>query len=212
MRTLAIFYAIKNNLPSILSTDVEYTIRNDNLDYSQDYGISVHIADIVPTMTRLSGDKYEGYTATIQFLVTSGTTTSSYYKAREIMQDIEDWLATLQNTKLITSNEIEVLDNGKLHWVEKPEDRQVSNADGVEITISMTKLFSSTLDLGLVAQGKTPYKRKLFSLNCAIDYFITGNNIVESPTNNDDDTNNTTNAEEPADNSEAEQPQEDNNS
>lgn len=181
MRALALFFAMERNLPAILNTDVQYSIRNGNLDYNEDYGISVYISDITPTRTRLSGEKYEGHSASIQFLCQAGLTFESVIKTREFIQNIEEWLAELQNKNIQTTNSIELLPNGQLHYVPDEDHRFVEGADGIDIAISNTALYSSTVQL-----GKTENGRELFSLNAAISYYILGNHIDTEATTDDE--------------------------
>lgn len=209
MRTLLIYSAMCNELPHAIQELVDYTINNGFLDYSKDYSISTYIADVAPSRTRLSGQKYEGHTATIQFLFQAGLTPDSVIETRSIIEDVETYLAELQNKQITTTNEYEILPTGKIHRVKTEEDRQVANANGIILAVSKTKLITATINV-----GKTENGRELFSLNAAIAYYIIGNNIVTPPPtpstgdddedNNDDTATNKANTEESADNSEEE--------
>lgn len=173
MRTLLIYSALCNELKKVIIEDVDYEINNGFIDYSKDYNISTYIADIAPSLVRLSGQKYEGHTATLQFIFQSGTDTESVITTRSIIQDVEDYLAALQNKGMTTTKEFEILSNGKVHRVKKEEDRQVKDADGVNLFVSNTALVTSTISMGKSENG-----RQLFSINAAIAYYITGNNIA----------------------------------
>lgn len=180
MRTLVLYSALKNELPNCITEQVEYTINNGFLDYNKDYGISTYITDVRPTRVRLSGEKYEGHTATLQLLFLAGLTPDSVITTRSIIEDVESWLAELQNKKITTTSDFEILSNGKIHKVTDETDRQVQDATGIDLFISSTKLFTSTIQL-----GKTENGRELFSLNAAFSYYILGNH-----TDADDDTDN----------------------
>lgn len=188
MRTLLIYSALCNELEKVITEQVDYSINNGFIDYSKDYSISTYIADIAPTRIRLSGEKYEGHTATLQFIFQSGIDTDSVLTTRSIIQDVEDYLIQLQNQFMRTTNEFEILPNGKINRVKNEEDRQVKNADGVNLFVSNTSLVTSTIPLGKSENG-----RQLFSINAAIAYYITGNKPITNVNNS-----------EPADNSELE--------
>lgn len=185
MRTLLIYSALCNELEKVITEQVDYEINNGFIDYSKDYNISTYIADIAPSRVRMSGKKYEGHTATLQFIFQSGIDTESVITTRSIIQDVEDYLAALQNKGMTTTREFEILPNGKVHRVKKEEDRQVQNADGVNLFVSNTALVTSTISMGKSENG-----RQLFSINAAIAYYITGNKPITTVDN-----------EEPADNS-----------
>lgn len=185
MRTLLIYSALCNELEKVITEQVDYEINNGFIDYSKDYNISTYIADIAPSRVRMSGKKYEGHTATLQFIFQSGIDTESVITTRSIIQDVEGYLAALQNKGMTTTREFEILPNGKVHRVKKEEDRQVQNADGVNLFVSNTALVTSTISMGKSENG-----RQLFSINAAIAYYITGNKPITTVDN-----------EEPADNS-----------
>lgn len=190
MRTLLIYSALCNELEKVITEQVDYSINNGFIDYSKDYSISTYIADIAPTRIRLSGEKYEGHTATLQFIFQSGIDTDSVITTRSIIQDVEDYLIQLQNQFMRTTNEFEILPNGKIHRVKTEEDRQVTDAYGVNLFVSNTSLVTSTITLGKSENG-----RQLFSINAAIAYYITGNHTAETqvdtkePADNSDDNN-----------------------
>lgn len=175
MRTLLIYSALCNELKSRITEQVDYSINNGFIDYSKDYSISTYIADIAPTRVRLSGEKYEGHTATLQLLFQSGIDTDSVLTTRSIIQDVEDYLAQLQNQFMKTTKEFEILPNGKIHRVKTEEERQVEDADGVNLFVSNASLITSTITLGKSENG-----RQLFSINAAIAYYITGNHTAET--------------------------------
>lgn len=185
MRTLLIYSALCNELEKVITEQVDYEINNGFIDYSKDYNISTYIADIAPSRVRMSSKKYEGHTATLQFIFQSGIDTESVITTRSIIQDVEGYLAALQNKGMTTTREFEILPNGKVHRVKKEEDRQVQNADGVNLFVSNTALVTSTISMGKSENG-----RQLFSINAAIAYYITGNKPITTVDN-----------EEPADNS-----------
>lgn len=188
MRTLLLYSALSNELEKVITEDVDYSITNGFLDYGKDYGISTFITDVAPSRTRLSGQKYEGHTATFQFMFQGGTTPESSITIRSIMCDVEDFIAALNNKQIKTTDEFEILPNGKIHRITDKSPRQVTDSSGVNIFVSHSVLVSSVIPLGKNENG-----RQIFSLNAAIAYYITGNAPITNANNS-----------EPADNSELE--------
>jgi hypothetical protein len=134
--------------------------------------LGVYVQDVAPSRMHMSGQKYTGHSARVQFLLQAGQTSDSYFTAQSIMQDIEDYLNDLQSTVITTSSEFELLDNGKIHHVKNESERLVPEANGINLAIRGTQLLSGILDIGKTEEG-----RKLFSLNAGIVYDIYGNNV-----------------------------------
>lgn len=182
MRTLLIYSALRNNLPAAITETVEYDITNGFVDFNKDYQIGIYVSDVAPSRVRMSGQKYEGHTATVQLLFQSGLSTDSVYITRSMIEDAENFLSSLQNTQIITQDNFELLDSGKIHRIKTEADRQVVNARGIVLAISKTRLITASISIGKNENG-----REMFSLNAAIAYYIIGNNIVVTPTNTEDD-------------------------
>lgn len=174
MRTLVLFSALQNNLPAaITESSSSYTINNGFIDFKIDMSIGIYVEDVAPSRMHMSGQKYTGHSARVQFLLQTGQTSDSYFTAQSIMQDIEDYLNALQSTVITTGSDFELLENGKIHRVKSNLDRLVPNANGINLVIRGTQLLSGILD-----KGKTEEGRKLLSLNAGIVYDIDSNNIV----------------------------------
>lgn len=194
MRTLLIYSALRKNLPAAITETVDYDIMNGFVDFNKDYQIGIYVSDVAPSRVRMSGQKYEGHTATVQLLFQSGLSTDSVYTTRSMIEDAENFLSSLQNAQIITQDNFELLDSGKIHRIKTEADRQIANARGIVLAISKTRLITASINIGKNENG-----REMFSLNAAIAYYIIGNNIVVTPTNTGDD--DTTGDEESADNS-----------
>ena len=193
MESLLIYSALRNELPSVITEQVNYVISNNFIDFNVDYSIGIYVNLTTPKHVYRDNTIRPTRRAGVTILFQAGLSTDSVYDIRSIIEDVETYLATLNNKEVITQSNFELLPSGKIHRVKTEADRQVADARGIKIEILKTVVRS------IVSDGKNENGRELFTMNVDFAYNIIGNNIVTETTTTEDD--DTTGDEEPADNS-----------